>query len=88
MLFSFLHFEHLHSPEFSAIHWQQLNKYFHDTYVVVQMNNFLGEITWMIAVFGLANRALPVGDIARDCWRSTWFSDSKLESFSSSLDQR
>ena len=41
--------------------------------------------TWRIGVFGLADKALAVGDMASACWRSTWFSDSKLESFSSSL---
>jgi hypothetical protein len=41
--------------------------------------------TWIIIDFGRADKDFPVGDIVSACWRSTWFSDSELESFSSSL---
>lgn len=38
-----------------------------------------------MVVFCRVDKALPVGDIASACWRSTWFSDSRLENFSSYL---
>lgn len=41
--------------------------------------------TWITKVFGRADKDFPVGDIANACWRITWFSDSELQSFSSSL---
>lgn len=43
--------------------------------------------TCIIVVFDRADKAFPVGDMVKACWRSTWFSDSILESFSSSLKQ-
>lgn len=80
------YFRSLVSSEISTKNWwdfSEITFYLKDQSII-----WILHYTWIIIDLGLADKAFPVGDIVKACWRSTWFSDSEFESFSSSLMQR
>lgn len=80
------YFRSLVSSEISTKIWWDFSEIIF--YLKDQSIIWISHYTWIIIDLGLADKAFPVGDIVRACWRSTWFSDSEFESFSSSLMQR
>lgn len=81
------HLEHSHSLVFSVNSRNNTTYFYGFVYYNARniINNNNSTHTWIIIVFDLADKVFPVGDKVSACWRSTWFSDSELESFSSNL---